>query len=104
MTKEIEIKQTAASGVWSFNTEKFTDNVYLEQIIFQSATSTTTFDFYVLDKNSNLIFDTRTEGTHPTGILRREVIIPLVGIHTIGVANSDADEAFTGKLVISERI
>ena len=105
MTHEIEINQTASSGAWSFNTQKFTQNVYLRQIVIKTATATTGFDFYIQDgtKNSNLIFDTRTEGMPATGTLRRECNIPLVGIHTIGVVNAETDELFTGKLVISER-
>lgn len=105
MTLTIDINQTASSGAWSFNTQKFTENVYLRQIIIKTATVTSAFDFYVQDgtKNSNLVFDTRTEGVPATGTLRREVNIPLAGIHTIGVVNAETDEVFTGKIIIEEK-
>ncbi len=106
MTLEILISQTAGSNVWSFNTQKFTENAYLEQIIVVAATDTTTFDFYIQDPKSVLIFDTRTtDGPDATGTLRRNNLrIPMIGIHTVGVANSSANEAYTGKLVYSERV
>jgi len=107
LTHTIEINQTSSGtpSTWSFNTQKFTENVYLRQIIVKSLTGDTTFDFYILDgtKNSNPIFDTRDE-VAATGTLRREVNIPLVGIHTIAITNASRNEAFTGKLVIEERI
>ena len=105
MTHEIPINETAAAGAWSFNTQKWTENVYIKQIIVKATTATTTFHFYITDRDGVLIFDTRTtDGPGITGALRRVVNIPLVGIHTIGVVSSSKNEAFTGKLMVSERV
>lgn len=103
MTHEIIINQTAVAGAWSANTQKFTQNVYLRQIVVKANTATTGFHFYIQDSNSIFVFDTRTEGMAATGTLMREVNIPLLGIHTFGVVNADNNEAFTGKLVYSEK-
>jgi len=107
MILEIEINQTCSAGAWSFNTQKFTSvNAYLRQIIVVAATSTNAFDFYIQDDsfNTNFVYDTRTDGSEPTGTLRQSVDIPLLGIYTVGVINAEgATEIFTGRLMIAER-
>ena len=97
----IEISKTATSGAWSFNTSKF-DNALLKQIIIKSATSSTTFDISLTDDHNNKPFDTATSGETATGTLNRNMDMPLKGIYTVALANSSADEAFTGRLLISE--
>jgi hypothetical protein len=102
----VTISQTASSGAWSFNTQKI-DFGYLEYILCVAASGDTDFHFYIQDdtKDSNLIYDTRTEDGMATGTLRdTRVHIPLRGVHTVGVINSSEDEAFTGKLIIWEGV
>ncbi|GAG32764.1 unnamed protein product [marine sediment metagenome] len=106
MTIVIDINETSSGSPsgWSFNTQKFTENAFLKQIIIKPATTTTAYHLYIQDGtiNSNLVFDTRTEGRKITGTLRREVNIPLVGIHTVVVTGANKNEIFKGKLVIAE--
>ena len=92
------ISQTAASGAWSFNTQKLVSSL-IRQIIVKAATSTTTFDFTITDNNNNIVYTTDTKAT---GTLRVELTIPISGICTFAVANSSVDEAFTGKVSIQE--
>src|SRR3990167_10462740 len=94
----IEISQTASSGVWSFNTPKL-HSPLLKQIIVKAATVTTTFTLTITDDKDNIVY---INDTPATGTLRVEVEIPVRGIHTVAVSNSSADEAFTGKLSVEE--
>ena len=97
---EIEISQTASSGAWSFNTGKLV-SCLLKQIIIKAATSTTTFNLTITDRNNNIVYFTETPAT---GTLRVEVEIPLKDVNTIAESNASADEAFTGKLVVIEKL
>jgi hypothetical protein len=94
----VDISQTASSGAWSFNTPKI-DNGLLKQIILESATGTTTFNFKITDERDLTVYNTETSST---GKLREELEIPLKGIHTLAVDTSSVDELFTGKLLIQE--
>lgn len=104
MTHTILISQTASGGAWSFNSQKFTENCFIRQVVVVAASADTTFDFYIQDADSVLVYDTRTQGNAPTGTLRDERIVPVIGINTIGVVSSTADETFTGKVIVSERV
>ena len=95
---EIPISQTASSGAWSFNTSKLV-SCLLRQIIVKATTATTTFGIRITDKDDNIVFETDTLAT---GTLRQEIEIPLKEINTVACFSSSADEAFTGKLVVSE--
>lgn len=95
---DIPISRTASSGAWSFNTPKLVSCI-LKQIIAKATTATTTFGFRITDKNNNIVYETPTA---ITGILREEKEIPLKDYNTVEVFGSSADEAFTGKLNISE--
>ena len=100
----IEISKTASAGAWSFNTPKF-DNAILKQIILKATTATTTFDPYLTDDHNNNPLDTSVSGETPTGtfnISGEKCDIPLKGIYTIGITNSSAEEAYTGRLLIQE--
>ena len=94
----IEISQTASSGVWSFNTPKLHSSL-LKQIIVKAATATTTFTLTITDENDNIAY---VNDTPATGTLRLEVDIPVKGIYTVAVSGASADEAFTGVLMILE--
>jgi hypothetical protein len=95
---DIPISETASSGAWSFNTGNLV-SCYLKQIVVKAATATTTFGLRITDPKNNIVYESQTPAT---GTLREEVEIPLKGINTIAVFSSSADEAFTGKLVLSE--
>ena len=96
------ISRTCAGGAWSFNTQTFSKGK-ITQIIVKAAAATTTFDFYIQDKDDDYVFDTRTGGGKATGTLRREVQIPVRGIYTLGVINSSvATSTFTGKIMVEE--
>ena len=106
MNNQIYVNQTASSGAWSFNTQEFTEasNAYLTQILIKAASADTSFHFYIQDNHidEHIIYDTRTDAGAATGTLRDPVNIPLIGIYTINVVNSDADEQFTGILTVRE--
>jgi len=92
----IEISQTASSGAWSTNTERFT-GVDLRQIIIKATTATTTFDFSITDEKSNVVYE--KEGN--TGTLNELLYLPMRGIYTLAVANSSVvDSAYTGRLMM----
>jgi len=95
----IEISQTAASGVWSFNTDRISGGI-LKQILIKAATATTTFNVKITDRNSNVVYDSDEEGDASTGTLNAKKGIPLLGKYTIAVDTSSADEAFTGRLMV----
>lgn len=91
----IEIAQTASSGAWSVNTERLT-GADLRQIIVKAATTTTTFDFSITDEKDNVVYT--YEGA--TGTLNELLYLPMRGVYTLAVANSSADEAYTGRLLL----
>lgn len=97
----IEVSQTASSGAWSFNTQKFS-GAMLYQVVLKAATSTTTFDVTITDEKDNVVYDSLIRQTTATGTFEHELSIPLRGIYTIAVANSSADEAFTGRLLVGD--
>ena len=93
----IEVSQTASSGAWSFNTLNV-KGAELRHICIEAASAGTTFDFSITDEKSNIVYN----NTGLTGVLRESVTIPLRGVYTLAVANSSADEAFTGRLTAEE--
>jgi hypothetical protein len=93
----IEVSQTASSGIWSFNTQKFSGG-NLMYIVLNPTTATTTYDISIIDEKSNTIYN--DEGI--TGLYIQEVYIPLRGVYTISVSNSSVDEAYTGRLMVEE--
>jgi len=95
----VKISQTASSGIWSVNTPKF-DSGILKQILLESATGTTTFNFTMTDEEDLTAF---TTDTAITGKLREETNIPLKGVYTLSVAGASVDEIFTGRLMIQEK-
>lgn len=94
----IEITQTTSSGTWSVNTPKLESRI-IKQIIIEAATSTTTFKFDIKDEKNLTVFNTDTAAT---GKLLQEVNIPAVGIYTLRVYSSSADEIFKGRIMIKE--
>ena len=97
----IDISQTASSGTWSTNTLKIAGGI-LRNILVKAATSTTTFDFKIIDEKDNIIYDTSRNEKTATGILDDSVRIAMKGKYTLTVYNSSADELFTGRLMIQE--
>ena len=94
----VEISQTASSGVWSFNTQKFSGGD-LRQIILNPTTATTTYNLTITDEKRNVVWDKEAI----TGYYNELLYLPLRGIYTIAVDTSSiADEAFTGRLMIEE--
>lgn len=100
-----KIKGTAvvSSGSWSANTLKFSVG-YLRTILITPATSTTIFDFRMVDENSNVIFpNDMTSGSNCEGGLNvTKVDIPLGGVYTMQILNSTADEQFNYLLMVQE--
>jgi len=94
----IPVSGTTASGTYAFNTLNI-DAAILSQIVIKAATATTTFDVKIEDPKDVVIFLTDTKAT---GTLRRELVVPLKGIHTVTILNASADETFTGKIMIRE--
>jgi len=71
---------------------------FVKQIFVKSATSTTTFDFQLLDDASNIVLNR----TASTGTLNELLELPIHGIYTVKILNSTVDENFVIKLVIQE--
>ena len=94
----IPVSGTTASGTYAFNTLNI-DAAILSQIVIKAATSTTTFGVKIEDPKDVVIFETDTKAT---GTLRREISIPVKGIHTVTIQNASADELFSGKIMILE--
>ena len=88
---------TTASGNFSINTSK---HIYglLREIIIKPLSSTTTFDFNILNISSLIMYE-ETNLTGETGI---EIALPIKGINTFSIANASKDELFTIQLSISE--
>lgn len=97
----IEISGTPSSGTYSFNTQKFNAAI-LKQVILKATSNDTTFDFKITDNRNNNPIDTSISGESATGIMNKQLEIPLKGICTIAIINASADEAFTGRLMIIE--
>lgn len=93
----VEVSQTASSGAWSFNTQKF-NGCLLRHVVVKALTGSTTFDFTITDDKDNVVYAPTTA----TGTLRAEVAIPLRGIYTVAVSSSSRDEAYTGRLGVIE--
>ena len=61
--------------------------------------------FQTVEQEVNRCYEAANQAREKNLDPEREVNIPLIGIHTIGVVNSNnTTETFTGKLVIAERI
>lgn len=80
------------------NTVRFSSAI-LKQIIIEATTSTATFRFKITDDKDLTVFDT---DTYPTGKLREQVNIPLKGIYTLSCSDASVNEAYKGKLLITE--
>lgn len=94
----VEISQTASSGIWAFNTPKFS-GCDLRQIIIKAATSDTTFDITITDDYDNIVYS--SEGN--TGSLNELLYLPLRGVYTVALVNSSVEnEVYTGRLMIEE--
>ncbi len=95
---EILISGTPSSGTYSVNTPKLV-SCYLKQIVIKATTATPTFYFDITDKQNNVIYNTETQAT---GTLRQEMEIPMKEINTLRIYTASADEAFIGKLSLTE--
>lgn len=96
----VDIAQTAASGAWSFNTEKI-PGAMLHHVYVKSTSAGTTYTFTLTDDDDNIIYSS-AQGAG--GVIRAEVEIPVRGVLTVAVASSSADEAFTGRLAFKEEV
>ena len=93
----IEIDQTASSGVWSFNTPKFS-GADLRQIIIVPTSESTTYNLTITDEYDNVVLDRPSL----TGTLNELLYLPLRGVYTVAVDTASADENFTGRLLVEE--
>lgn len=97
---QLRIKQTSASGAWSFNSPRFSSAI-LKQIVLKAATAQTTFTLTITNEFGDVVY---TNDTAATGTLRQEMDVPLKGIHTIAVSSASADELFVGCFAILEGV
>lgn len=95
--KDIIFSQTASSGVALQNTDNLV-SCLLKLVLITAATATTTFDFKILDSGSRIVY--HKEGI--TGTLRDEPETPLRDINTLRIETASVDEAFTGKVTLTE--
>jgi len=91
---------TTASGT---DQETITNlkNSRLTKIYISPTTATTTYDFYILDKNS---LKTYSIETYEGNFLDNEVIEYIYGNFTIVLENASKDEAFTVLLVFVDDV
>lgn len=94
---------TTSSGTVSFNTPKFSMG-YLRQIIINPATSTTVYDLVIIDQDGYTVLPTQDQQTiNLTGSTNfHKLDIPMVGVYTVKIQNSTADEAFSLKMLVQE--
>jgi len=85
-----------SSGSYSINT--LSTKSMLKQILIETETSGTVFDFSITDSDNIVIF----EETSVTGKLNLETSIPADGIQTLNISNATNDEDITIKLMYKE--
>lgn len=86
-----------ASGVWSGNTD-YLHGGFLKHAYLKSTSLSTVFDFAITDSDDNIIFSRK----NIIGLLNESLELTMVGIHTLAISNSSADEDFNIKLMIRE--
>jgi hypothetical protein len=87
---------TTASSTASGNTKYLRGLCH--HVIVQPDTETTTYDIKIVNPNGVCIYERLSE----VGTLSDLETIPVLGIYTITISNSTADEAFIIQLVCSE--
>ena len=92
------VNGTASSGTFSVNTNPLRVSGMLHLITIKPTTSSTQYDFKIVDEDSFTIY----ERTSEIGALSEEVRLPLRGVYTVTISNSTIDEAFNIKLHIVE--
>ena len=89
---------STASGALTLTTSKFSGSL-CKQIYIAPAIATTTYNVAITDPDSDTVFEELSfEGT-----LNRAVDFPLIGIYSIAITSSSADEAFTTYLSVQEK-
>jgi len=88
-----------SGGSWQENTPKISGG-FLKEIYVKAASSSTTFDFDLIDSKDRIIYD--EDGNY--GFLHQvEREICLKGIYTMRIANASANEPFTVYLAVDEK-
>ncbi len=93
--------QNAINGIWTNNTHNIRAGM-CRQIILCSVNSTTTFNFKLIDDDSNVVYDTIRRGRTATFVLDDEIDLPMHGIYTARIYNASSDDTFTGRLLIED--
>ena len=88
---------TTASNTVSVNTKKL--NGKLCYLYVKAKTSTTEFDFQIIDVDGRIV----REYVDETGIIRDDQALPFDGKYTLKILNSGADETFEIMMMIEER-
>ena len=88
---------TASSGAISKNTVAALQGIARE-IIISPATSTTTYNFSIINDNSLTIFSSDSV----VGDFIEETALPLRGVNTVAITSATVDELFTIALVLEE--
>ena len=85
------------SGEWSGNT-LYISGGELKHVFVKATASSTVFDFKITDSDDNVVLNRINE----IGKLNEMMELPMLGIHTLSIINSTADEDFNIKLMIKE--
>ncbi len=95
---KVRVSITPSGGDGSANTLKFS-GAELVQFYVKATTSTTIFDFQLVDEDNDVILEYNAiEGEHE----EHAIYIPLRGVYTLQIVDSTADEPIIAKLMINE--
>jgi len=98
----VVINTNASAGIFAFNTLPIRAGI-CKHVLVASASSDTTFDFKIIDSDSDIVYDTERREKTATFVLDDEVNIPMAGgIYTLRLYNASTDETFTGKIMVAD--
>lgn len=87
---------TPVSGTASFTLH--VRKGHIKQIYLEATTSTTTFDFKLVDSEDDEVYLTEDE----TGVLNERLSLPTFTALTATISNASVDEAFTYHFALEE--
>jgi len=88
------IVETPSTGEFSTNTIRLEG--VCRQIVIEPVTSTTAYEFQIIDDRDIVIFETDTE----TGNYPELTTLPMYGIYTVKIFNATVDEEFKLQLIL----
>ena len=88
------IVKTPSTGEFSANTIRLEG--ICRQIVIEPTTSTTAYEFQIIDDKDIVVFETDTE----TGNYPELTALPMFGIYTVRIFNATVDEEFKLQIIL----